>query len=146
MEIGLLIAPASVGAPSYLSWSGRCGHTTPATGDETARRRARCPLALAARVVVWSSPTPRASASSQQKAEGLLHARELKHLLPAAQSTMLDIEVQKLIQDGKLKIWMDIHINDTRASYQRAVDFVGAKPCMCVAKRARARTHSAVAA
>ena len=52
---------------------------------------------------------------------------------------MLDIEVQKLIQDGKLKIWMDIDINDTRASYQRAVDFVGAKNLACAsARRARA--------
>ena len=60
-------------------------------------------------------------------------------MLPAAQSTMLDIEVQKLIQDGKLKIWMDIDINDTRASYQRAVDFVGAKNLACAsARRARA--------
>jgi cyclophilin family peptidyl-prolyl cis-trans isomerase len=40
---------------------------------------------------------------------------------------MLDIEVQKLIQDGKFRCWLDIDINDTRAAYQRAVDFVGAK-------------------
>ena len=40
---------------------------------------------------------------------------------------MLDLDVQKLIVDGKLKIWLDIDVNDTRASYQRAVDFVGAK-------------------
>ena len=40
---------------------------------------------------------------------------------------MLDLEVQKLIEDGKLKVWLDIDINDTRMSYQRAVDFVGAK-------------------
>jgi peptidylprolyl isomerase len=40
---------------------------------------------------------------------------------------MLDLEVQKLIVDGKIKVWLDIDINDTRASYQRAVDFVGAK-------------------
>ena len=40
---------------------------------------------------------------------------------------MLDLEVQKLIQDGKFRCWLDIDINDTRAAYQRAVDFVGAK-------------------
>jgi hypothetical protein len=40
---------------------------------------------------------------------------------------MLDIEVQKLVVDGKLRCWLDIDINDTRAAYQRAVDFVGAK-------------------
>ena len=40
---------------------------------------------------------------------------------------MLDLEVQKLIVDGKLKCWIDIDLNDTRAAYQRAVDFVGAK-------------------
>ena len=52
---------------------------------------------------------------------------------------MLDLEVQKLIQDGKIKVWLDIDINDTRASYQRAVDFVGAKNLACAsARRARA--------
>ena len=40
---------------------------------------------------------------------------------------MLDLEVQKLIVDGKLRVWMDIDINQTREAYQRAVDFVGAK-------------------
>ena len=40
---------------------------------------------------------------------------------------MLDLEVQKLIVDGKLKCWIDIDLNDTRAAYQRAVDFVSAK-------------------
>ena len=40
---------------------------------------------------------------------------------------MLDLEVQKLIVDGKLKIWLDIDVNDSRAAYQRAVDFVAAK-------------------
>ena len=44
---------------------------------------------------------------------------------------MLDLEVQKLIQDGKIRCWLDIDINDTRASYQRAVDFVGAKNLAC---------------
>ena len=40
---------------------------------------------------------------------------------------MLDLEAQKLIVDGKLRCWFDIDVNDTRAAYQRAVDFVGAK-------------------
>jgi len=40
---------------------------------------------------------------------------------------MLDLEVQKLIVDGKLKCWLDLDVNDTRAAYQRAVDFVAAK-------------------
>mmetsp|Transcript_27936 Transcript_27936/g.73920 ORF Transcript_27936/g.73920 Transcript_27936/m.73920 type:complete len:266 (+) Transcript_27936:87-884(+) len=40
---------------------------------------------------------------------------------------MLDLEVQKLIVDGKIKIWLDIDVNDSRAAYQRAVDFVAAK-------------------
>lgn len=40
---------------------------------------------------------------------------------------MLDLDAQKLIVDGKLRIWIDIDLNDSRAAYQRAVDFVGAK-------------------
>ena len=41
---------------------------------------------------------------------------------------MLDLPVQKLLQDGqKLIVWLDIDFNDTRAAYQRAVDFVAAK-------------------
>jgi len=40
---------------------------------------------------------------------------------------MLDLEAQKLIEDGKLRCWLDIDINDSRAAYQRAVDFVGTK-------------------
>jgi len=40
---------------------------------------------------------------------------------------MLDLEVQKLVVDGKLRCWIDIDINGTREAYQRAVDFVGAK-------------------
>jgi len=40
---------------------------------------------------------------------------------------MLDLEVQKLISDGKLRCWIDIDLNGSREAYQRAVDFVGAK-------------------
>ena len=40
---------------------------------------------------------------------------------------MLDLEAQKHIVDGKLRCWIDIDINDSRAAYQRAVDFVAAK-------------------
>ena len=39
---------------------------------------------------------------------------------------VLDLEAQKHIVDGKLR-WIDIDINDSRAAYQRAVDFVAAK-------------------
>ena len=43
-------------------------------------------------------------------------------------SSMLDLEAQKLITpEGKLRCWLDIDVNDSRAAYQRAVDFVGAK-------------------
>lgn len=45
--------------------------------------------------------------------------------------TMLDLEAQKLVVDGKLRCWLDIDVNDSRASYQRAVDFVGAKNLTC---------------
>ena len=44
---------------------------------------------------------------------------------------MLDLEAQKLVVDGKLRCWLDIDVNDSRASYQRAVDFVGAKNLTC---------------
>ena len=44
---------------------------------------------------------------------------------------MLDLEVQKLIVDGKFRCWLDIDVNDSRAAYQRAVDFVGAKNLAC---------------
>lgn len=41
---------------------------------------------------------------------------------------MLDLEVQALLKEGKpLIVWMDIDLNDMRAAYQRAVDFVAAK-------------------
>ncbi|KAL1526250.1 hypothetical protein AB1Y20_014970 [Prymnesium parvum] len=40
---------------------------------------------------------------------------------------MLDLEAQRLVTDGKLRCWLDIDVNDTRAAYQRAVDFVAAK-------------------
>ena len=41
---------------------------------------------------------------------------------------MLDLEVQKLLKEGKpLVIWLDIDLNGTREAYQRAVDFVAAK-------------------
>ena len=43
----------------------------------------------------------------------------------------LDLEVQKLVVDGKVKCWLDIDINGSRAAYQRAVDFVGAKNLAC---------------
>ena len=32
-----------------------------------------------------------------------------------------------LIADNKLKVWLDIDINGSRAAYQRAVDFVAAR-------------------
>lgn len=48
-----------------------------------------------------------------------------------AKFTMLDLEAQKLVVDGKLRCWLDIDVNDSRASYQRAVDFVGAKNLTC---------------
>ena len=44
-----------------------------------------------------------------------------------AATAMLDLEAQKHIVDGKLRCWIDIDINDSRAAYQRAVDFVAAK-------------------
>ena len=44
---------------------------------------------------------------------------------------MLDLDVQKLIVDGKFRCWLDIDVNDSRAAYQRAVDFVGAKNLAC---------------
>ncbi|EOD23328.1 hypothetical protein EMIHUDRAFT_368186 [Emiliania huxleyi CCMP1516] len=40
---------------------------------------------------------------------------------------MLDLEAQKHVVDGKLRCWLDIDINDSRAAYQRAVNFVAAK-------------------
>jgi len=41
---------------------------------------------------------------------------------------MLDLEVQKLLQEGHtLVVWLDIDLNGTREAYQRAVDFVAAK-------------------
>ena len=46
---------------------------------------------------------------------------------PHLVSQMLDLEVQKLIVDGKLQVWIDIDVNGSRAAYQRAVDFVAAK-------------------
>jgi hypothetical protein len=50
---------------------------------------------------------------------------------PNHANTMLDLEAQKLVVDGKLRCWLDIDVNDSRASYQRAVDFVGAKNLTC---------------
>ena len=44
---------------------------------------------------------------------------------------MLDLEVQKLVVDGKIRCWIDIDLNDSRAAYQRAVDFVGSKNLTC---------------
>ena len=32
-----------------------------------------------------------------------------------------------LVADNKLKVWLDIDINGSRAAYQRAVDFVAAR-------------------
>jgi peptidyl-prolyl isomerase D len=40
---------------------------------------------------------------------------------------MLDLDVQKLIKDGKLLVWLDVDVNGSRDAYQRAVDFVAAK-------------------
>jgi hypothetical protein len=50
---------------------------------------------------------------------------------------MLDLEVQKLIEDGKVRCWIDIDINESRAAYQRAVDFVGAKNLACASRHPR---------
>ena len=38
-----------------------------------------------------------------------------------------DAEVMKTMQDGKLRVWLDIDVNHSREAYQRAVDFVAAK-------------------
>jgi hypothetical protein len=35
--------------------------------------------------------------------------------------------VAEQVTGGKLRVWMDIDVNDSRAAYQRAVDFVAAR-------------------
>jgi hypothetical protein len=35
--------------------------------------------------------------------------------------------IAEQVEAGKLRIWMDIDVNDSRAAYQRAVDFVAAR-------------------
>ena len=56
---------------------------------------------------------------------------QCSHASEAPFHEMLDLEAQKLVVDGKLRCWLDIDVNDSRASYQRAVDFVGAKNLTC---------------
>ncbi len=35
--------------------------------------------------------------------------------------------VAEQIKEGKLRVWMDVDVNESRAAYQRAVDFVAAR-------------------
>lgn len=39
----------------------------------------------------------------------------------------LEPEVSNLVTDGKLRVWLDIDVNNTRDAYQRAVDFVASR-------------------
>ena len=55
---------------------------------------------------------------------------------------MLDREAQKLIVDGKLRVWIDIDVNGSRDAYQRAVDFVGAMKSRANIHMRRTRTRA----